>query len=370
MRRAVGQRRRRVHVHPREARGRHRGEGVDLRPQRPQRREELRSLGLRAEQRDLDRREGPTAQLLGELRERRQADHASHRGRGLGRLRGPGVPRVQHLRRALPGEEQRPGVELGHGHEVELERRHDAEVAATALQGPQQVGLVIGVRSDPRSVGEDDVRRGHRARGEAVRPAVPAQPAAERVADDADVGREAVQRCEALLGRGADDVAPQRAGADAGRPRRDVDRHVAQAGRPQQEGVVAERGHRRRAVARELRGDRQAALGGVPHGGDDVVRVLRHGHRSGTLVVEEVERRPVGVPTGIARRRDAKRHPRHALTARPVASARAATRARVPPRPAGATTASRRPRGTRPATGGSGSRPCAAGTPARGPGRP
>ena len=151
VRRAVGQRRRRVHVHPREARGRHRGEGVDLRPQRPQRREELRSLGVRAEQRDLDRREGPTAQLLGELRERRQADHASHRGRGLGRLRGPGVPRVQHLRRALPGEEQRPGVELGHGHEAELERRHDAEVAATALQRPQQVGLVIGVRADPAS---------------------------------------------------------------------------------------------------------------------------------------------------------------------------------------------------------------------------
>ena len=61
--RAVGQRGRRVHVHPREARRRHRRERVDLRSERPQRREELRGLRLRAEQRDLDRREGPSAQL-------------------------------------------------------------------------------------------------------------------------------------------------------------------------------------------------------------------------------------------------------------------------------------------------------------------
>ena len=289
------------------------------------------------------------------------------RGRGLG-----APARSRRATRAAPraersqGKNSVPGVELGHGHEVELERRHDAEVAATALQGPQQVGLVLGVRADPRPVGEDDVRRGQRARGEAVRPAVPAEPAAERVADDADVGREAVQRREP-----SSDAGPTTSLHSAPAPTRAVRAatSIATSRRP----VVLSRSasspsgrHRRRAVARELRGDRQAALGGVPHGGDDVVRVLRHGHRGGTLVVEEVERRPVGVPRGIARRRDAKRHPRHALTARPVASARAATRARGPPRPVGATTASRRARGTRPAAGGSGSRPSAAGTPRRG----
>ena len=56
----------------------------------------------------------------------------------------------------------------------------------------------------------------------------PAEAAAERVADDADVGRRAGQRGEAVLGGGLGDLDPQRAGRAAGDARLGVDLDAAQ----------------------------------------------------------------------------------------------------------------------------------------------
>ena len=73
-----------------------------------------------------------------------------------------------------------------------------------------------GVGDDDAPVGGHDLHGADAVGGEAVLAGEPAQAAAEAVADDADVVRRAGQRGEPVLGGGADDVGPQRAGLGAG----------------------------------------------------------------------------------------------------------------------------------------------------------
>ena len=65
------------------------------------------------------------------------------------------------------------------------------------------------------AVGRDDLGGEQAVGGQAVAAAEPAEAAAERVADDADVGRRAGERGEADLRGGAGDVEPLGAGLDA-----------------------------------------------------------------------------------------------------------------------------------------------------------
>jgi len=64
------------------------------------------------------------------------------------------MPRVQHLRRALPREEEDAGVDVRDRVELELERRDDAEVPAGAPECPEELGLVAAStrRSSPSAV--------------------------------------------------------------------------------------------------------------------------------------------------------------------------------------------------------------------------
>ena len=220
-----------------------------------------------------------------------------------GTLGGPRGPRLQHLLGALEREEERAGHDLGDRVEAELERGHDAEVAAATAHGPEQLGVVVGVDAAADAVGRDELDGEHRVGGEAVRAAEPADAAAEGVADHADVMRRSGERGEAVRRDRRDDVAPECAGLDAGDPQVGVDLHVAELGRAQQQrvGEAVRRGERAGVVAGGLRRHGEAeALRGA-HGLHDVVRAAGDDDRDGALVDREVPRGAGLVPAGVAR---------------------------------------------------------------------
>jgi hypothetical protein len=180
-----------------------------------------------------------------------------------------------------------------------IERRDDAEVPAAAAHCPEQVGLVVVVDAAQLAVGRDQLDRGQRVRLEAVLAAKPANPAAERIAGDADVARGARQRRQPGLGGGICHGGPADAGAHAGTARRDVDPDLLERVGPEQERVL-EALDRAGVVARPLRGDPQAALCGIA---DRLGYVVGTGHaheRCRPLVVGEVEGLAGGVPGLVA----------------------------------------------------------------------
>jgi hypothetical protein len=95
---------------------------------------------------------------------------------------------LEHLVRAVEREEQRPGVELVDGMDGELDRGHDAEVAASAAERPEQVGVMLVVGSHEGPVGGHELERGDSVRLQPVLAGQPAHAAAQRVAGDPDVG--------------------------------------------------------------------------------------------------------------------------------------------------------------------------------------
>ena len=257
------------------------------------------AVGLAAEERGLDDDERLAAQELRQVRDRRELEHAADRRDLVRHAREPLVPRVQHLARALVREEQNAGVDLADRVQVELERGHDAEVAAAAAQRPEELGLVRGIDAAQLAVGGDELDRRDAVRGEAVLAAVPAEAAAERVADDADVRGGAVQRGDAEVGRARHDLLPLGAGAHAGGEALGVELDALELVGPQQDGV-AEIAERRRVVAGALRGDLEAGLGRVAHDGGDVVGVQRRRDHGGALVDGGVEGLAREVPTLLA----------------------------------------------------------------------
>ena len=82
--------------------------------------------------------------------------------------------------------------------DLELDRGHDAEVAAAAAQRPEQVGWCSASARTRLAVGGDELERGHGVGLQAVLARQPADAAAERVAGDPDVGRGAVQAGQAV----------------------------------------------------------------------------------------------------------------------------------------------------------------------------
>jgi hypothetical protein len=115
---------------------------------------------------------------------------------------------VQHLAGALPRPQHHPGVDAGQRDELELDRGDRGERAAAAAQRPEEVGLGAAVGADEAPVGGDDLDCQHALGGQAVAARQPADAAAERETDHADVGGGARQRCEADFGRGLDDLGP------------------------------------------------------------------------------------------------------------------------------------------------------------------
>src|SRR3954447_2049234 len=272
-----------VHVDMAERRGRDRGERVDLGLERAQRRQHLgRRLGV-AEVRAVDRDELAAADRLGDVGQRGDLEQSRGRRDRVGRRAAPLDVALEHLGRVLPRPEHRAGIDLRRGVQDELDRGHDAEAAAAAAQRPEQLGLVVAVAAHEAAVGGDELDRDDAVRREAVPAREPAQAAAERVADDADVGGGARQRGEAVLGRRAGDLGPRDAGAGASAAAGDVDLDVAQRRRLDEDRAL-ERRDRARVVARALRGDAQAALAGEVDDRDDVGGALRDGDERGPLV--------------------------------------------------------------------------------------
>ena len=222
-----------------------------------------------------------------QLRQRREVHDPDGGGDLLRRRARPVAPGAQHLGVALVGEEHEARVHVGVRVEAELHRGDDAEVAAAAAQRPEELRVVLGGRAHALAGGGDELDRGDAVGREAVLAGQPAQAAAERVADDADVGRGAREREEAVRGRRLGDLEPERAGLDAGRLRRRVDLDAAQLLRGDEDGLL-ERGDRRRVVAGALRGELEAVAAGEGDERDDVVARRRERDVRGALVDGEV----------------------------------------------------------------------------------
>ncbi len=188
-----------------------------------------------------------------------------------------------------PVPEQHAAVGGGEVVAGELELRDDAEVAAAAPQGPEQVGLVLGVGADDGPVREDDLGTGDAVRLQAEQPGVPAHAATEGVAHDADVGRRAVQDGASVRRRGLDGVEPQGSAPYRHPAGRGVGARTGHRRRPQQDGV-GEVAERTGVVPGALGSDPQPGRGGGAHDGRDLGGVAGDGDGGGPLRHGDVPR--------------------------------------------------------------------------------
>ena len=281
------------------ARG-HDPEGVDLGLELEQRAQQLAARPLVAEVGRLDDDHLAAAEHLGHLRDRRDLEQPAERRHVLGRVARPLGPRAEHLAGALHRPDQPPGERLGDGVERDLELGHDAEAPTAAAKRPEEVRVRLRVCAENLAVGGDDLGREHARRGEAVLARHPADPAPERVADDPHVRGRAVERGEAVLDCGVDDVDPDRPGGDARDARLDVDLDAGHPRRVDQQRAVE--GSAGGAVARALDRDAKPEGARVVDGRDDVVDGLRQRDHGGALVDGEVPGLAGGIPARVARK--------------------------------------------------------------------
>ena len=190
---------------------------------------------------------------------------------------------MQQLGGRVPGEEHASAVQARDRHEVELQLGDDPEVALAAAQRPEQLGVADGVDPPDRAVGGDDLGAAHVVGGEPVAAGHRAEPAAEGVADHADLARRPAQRGQAVRRGGLDHLRPPRARPDAGGAGHRVDRHRRQApgGDEHTAGQVGDQ-----PVPGGPDGHRVSPLGGPADGGGDVVGARgAHDHRGAGVCV-------------------------------------------------------------------------------------
>src|SRR5215470_18747655 len=94
--------------------------------------------------------------------------------------------------------------------EFELELGDDAEVAAPAANGPQQVGVARFARLHPIARRQDQVRGDEVVANQAKPPAEPAKPAAERQACHAGMGHDPGRPAKTERLSGRVEVLPER----------------------------------------------------------------------------------------------------------------------------------------------------------------
>ncbi len=132
---------------------------------------------------------------------------------------------------------------------AKLETCDDAEVATTAAQSPEQVGMLVRCGVDERPVGEDDVRRQQRVDREAVATHEPSDAAAERETADPGVGHLAGRHGEPVLLRPGIELAEESASADAHGSALGVDLDRPQRPQVDAQGAVTDRASRDRVPA-------------------------------------------------------------------------------------------------------------------------
>ena len=124
-----------------------------------QRLQQLAAALLVAQVGDLDDDQVAAAQGLRDHLDGRELEDAADGGDLVGRRLGPVAPGREHALGLLPGPDQPAGEDLLDREELELERRDDAEVAAAAAHGEEEVGLVRLVDAVELAVGRDDLDR-------------------------------------------------------------------------------------------------------------------------------------------------------------------------------------------------------------------
>jgi hypothetical protein len=171
--------------------------------------------------------------------------------------------------------------------------------ARAAAQRPEQLRVVLGVDVQLLAVAGDDVEGQDRVAAHAEGARQPADAAAERVADQADVGRRPRQRGEAQLGGRYRQVGAERAGLHPGGAALEVDLDPAHEAHVEQDRLV-DAGAGLGVVARALRRDAQAVVAGEAHDGGDVCGRARLGDEDRALVGHQVPRRAGVVVAGVA----------------------------------------------------------------------
>ena len=269
-----------VHVDPAQPLDRDLPEGVqDRLAELAKRGDQPRPLLLGADAGGVDGQQRLVANRLRYVGERRGAQEADDRGDLVGNRSSPVTVGTNSVGAELGCEDQRPGVDVRDRRQLELERGDDRIAAPAPPQRPEQIGVGVGI--DPASF----ARRGHQldrvdpVTGEPVAATEPAQPATQRVADDADVGGRARHRAEPVgLRRGAD-LERQHPGLDPCPPIRGADLDPAHPLCLDHDRVV-ERTHRRRAVPGRLAEDLELVVGREPDRRGDVLGALDEGDRA------------------------------------------------------------------------------------------
>ena len=176
----------------------------------------------------------------------------------------------------------------------ELERGDDAEVAASALERPQQVGVLVRAGADQAPVGGDDLGRDQVVDAQAMAAAQPADAAAERQAGDAGVRDQAARHREPEGLGLAIDVAPGRAALDPGAAPLRIDPHAAHRREIDHHAVVADR-VARDVVAATADRDRQVVLAGERDRVEHIVRAPAADDHGRAAVDHRVPHRASGV---------------------------------------------------------------------------
>jgi hypothetical protein len=167
--------------------------------------------------------------------------------------------------------------------QAERERRDDAEVAATAADRPEEVGVLVGARADALAVREDHLRLEQVVDREPELPGQVAKSAAEREAADAGGGDDAARRREAVLAGGLVDLGPRAAAADADGAGRGIDLDVLHRRQVDHDAIV-DGPQPSAVVAAAPDGQRQVVAAGE---GDDL------GDVAGTGTARDQRRAPV-----------------------------------------------------------------------------
>ena len=203
--------------------------------------------------------------------------------------------------RIRPGIDDAAAVEVTERKETELEGGHDPEVALAAAHQCKQLGLGVGVDPPQRAVGRDNLHAADMVRREAVGAAEHGQPAAERVADDADVGAGAVQSDEPVRHAGLQEGAPLHPGADACGAFIRIDLQVLQPARVDEQAAIDRRFG---AVPGGLDGHGKPALGRPFNRGHDVPGICGPQNDVGPVHCCDVEGERLLREFGAVRQRD------------------------------------------------------------------
>ena len=187
-----------------------------------------------------------------------------------------------------------------------MEGGDDRIAAPTASKRPEEVRVVVGVDSPRLAIRGDDLDRAHAVAREAILPPQPAEPPAERVADEADVGRGPGERAEPMAVCCLAQLERQRPGFNARGLGIRIDLDASHALGLDQDRVV-KRAERDRPVPGALPGDPEAVLTREADDFRDVICALCERDRARALVGGEIPGLAGLIPVGVGRRHHAAR---------------------------------------------------------------